>query len=50
MPDPEQPAQQQQRSVEALQIAIGKQVRSSRKRLNLTVAALAKAPALVSRQ
>jgi transcriptional regulator with XRE-family HTH domain len=33
---------QQQHSVEALEIAIGKQVRSSRKRLNLTVAALAK--------
>jgi transcriptional regulator with XRE-family HTH domain len=32
----------QQHSVEALEIAIGKQVRSSRKRLNLTVAALAK--------
>ena len=31
-----------QHSVEALEIAIGKQVRSSRKRLNLTVAALAK--------
>ncbi len=34
--------EQQQHSVEALEIAIGKQVRSSRKRLNLTVAALAK--------
>jgi len=33
---------QQQHSVEALEIAIGKQVRTSRKRLNLTVAALAK--------
>ena len=32
----------EQHSVEALEIAIGKQVRSSRKRLNLTVAALAK--------
>ena len=32
----------QQHSVEALELAIGKQVRSSRKRLNLTVAALAK--------
>jgi transcriptional regulator with XRE-family HTH domain len=32
----------QQHSVEALEIAIGKQVRASRKRLNLTVAALAK--------
>jgi transcriptional regulator with XRE-family HTH domain len=31
-----------QHSVEALEIAIGKQVRNSRKRLNLTVAALAK--------
>ncbi len=31
-----------QHSVKALEIAIGKQVRSSRKRLNLTVAALAK--------
>ena len=40
--DQEQPAQHQQHSVEALEIAIGKQVRSSRKRLNLTVAALAK--------
>ena len=42
MPDPQQPAQHEQHSVEALEIAIGKQVRSSRKRLNLTVAALAK--------
>ena len=46
MSDPEQQVQQeaehQQHSVEALEIAIGKQVRSSRKRLNLTVAALAK--------
>ena len=33
---------QQQHSVEALEIAIGKQVRTSRKRLNLTVSALAK--------
>ena len=40
--DQEQSAQHQQHSVEALEIAIGKQVRSSRKRLNLTVAALAK--------
>jgi transcriptional regulator with XRE-family HTH domain len=32
----------EQHSVEALEIAIGKQVRSSRKRLHLTVAALAK--------
>ena len=32
----------EQRSVEALEIAIGKQVRASRKRLHLTVAALAK--------
>ena len=32
----------EQHSVEALEIAIGKQVRASRKRLNLTVAALAK--------
>ena len=32
----------EQRSVEALEIAIGKQVRTQRKRLNLTVAALAK--------
>ncbi|HKJ50295.1 MAG TPA: helix-turn-helix transcriptional regulator, partial [Gammaproteobacteria bacterium] len=31
-----------QHSVEALEIAIGKQVRASRKRLHLTVAALAK--------
>lgn len=37
-----QPSQQEQHSVEALEIAIGKQVRNSRKRLNLTVAALAK--------
>jgi transcriptional regulator with XRE-family HTH domain len=37
-----QSAQHEQHSVEALEIAIGKQVRSSRKRLNLTVAALAK--------
>jgi len=36
------PVQHEQHSVEALEIAIGKQVRSSRKRLNLTVAALAK--------
>jgi len=36
------PVQREQHSVEALEIAIGKQVRSSRKRLNLTVAALAK--------
>jgi len=35
-------AAHQQHSVEALQIAIGKQVRNSRKRLNLTVAALAR--------
>jgi transcriptional regulator with XRE-family HTH domain len=46
MSDPEQKVEQQaehqQHSVEALEIAIGKQVRSSRKRLNLTVAALAK--------
>ena len=33
---------QQQHSVDALEVAIGKQVRTSRKRLNLTVAALAK--------
>ena len=36
------PSMHQQHSVEALEIAIGKQVRASRKRLNLTVAALAK--------
>jgi transcriptional regulator with XRE-family HTH domain len=47
MPDPDnQPTDDdlmsQQHSVEALEIAIGKQVRTSRKRLNLTVAALAK--------
>ena len=36
------PSMPQQHSVEALEIAIGKQVRASRKRLNLTVAALAK--------
>ena len=36
------PSMPEQHSVEALEIAIGKQVRSSRKRLNLTVAALAK--------
>lgn len=42
MAQTKQASQQQQHSVEALGIAIGKQVRSSRKRLNLTVAALAK--------
>ena len=44
-PDPgeqDSQAQHQQHSVQALESAIGKQVRSSRKRLNLTVAALAK--------
>lgn len=35
-------SQPQQPSVEALELAIGKQMRNSRKRLNLTVAALAK--------
>jgi len=38
----------QQHSVEALETAIGKQVRTSRKRLNLTVAALAKQAQLSS--
>ena len=39
---PDKNADGEQHSVEALEIAIGKQVRNSRKRLNLTVAALAK--------
>jgi transcriptional regulator with XRE-family HTH domain len=42
MSERDRSAQQDQHSVEALEIAIGKQVRNSRKRLNLTVAALAK--------
>ena len=42
MSETDQVAQPGQHSVEALEIAIGKQVRSARKRLNLTVAALAK--------
>ena len=42
MPQSNDPPQQEQHGVEALEIAIGKQVRNSRKRLNLTVAALAK--------
>jgi len=42
MSDGDRSARQDQHSVEALEIAIGKQVRNSRKRLNLTVAALAK--------
>ena len=40
--DQDRAAESQQPSVEALEIAIGKQVRASRKRLHLTVAALAK--------
>jgi len=46
MSDQDFPAQHEQHSVEALEIAIGKQVRSSRKRLNLTVSALAKQASL----
>ncbi|MEM7563045.1 MAG: XRE family transcriptional regulator [Pseudomonadota bacterium] len=38
----DQESDQEQHSVKALEIAIGKQVRSLRKRLNLTVAAVAK--------